>query len=70
MTLALLLWYPAVYAYVTLHVQVLMLTYSLIVLTTAILYLVACDPLPPSEVKVNERAESRVQVPATAPGDS
>ena len=52
LTLAIFLAYPAVFAYVTLHLQVLLLTYSLIVLTTAVLYLLACDPLPPAAVKV------------------
>ena len=33
----------------------LLLSYPLIVLTTAVLYLVACDPLPPSAAKVKER---------------
>jgi len=45
--------------------QVLLLTYPLIVLTTAVLYLLACDPLPPAEGKAHERAQGRVPVPAT-----
>ena len=48
LTLALVFWYPAVLVYVELHQQVLLLSYPLILLTTAVLYLVACDPLPPS----------------------
>lgn len=56
LTLALVLWYPAVLAYVELGHRALLLSYPLIVLTTAILYLVACDPLPPSEVRVREKA--------------
>src|SRR5687767_4331563 len=54
LTLALLLGYPAVFMYVSLHLQVLLLTYSLIVLTTAVLYLLACDPLPPCVGKLKE----------------
>ncbi len=54
LTLAILLAYPAAFAYVNLHLQVLLLTYSLIVLTTAVLYLLACDPLPPAAGKVRE----------------
>jgi hypothetical protein len=54
LTLAILLGYPAIFAYVSLHLQVLLLTYSLIVLTTAVLYLLACDPLPPAPAKVRE----------------
>ena len=57
---------PVLYAYVEEHVQIPLLTYSLIVLTTAILYLLACDPLPPSAVKVKERSADAVpsRVPA------
>ena len=65
LTLAIFLPYPAVLVYAELDMQVLLLTYPLIVLTTAVLYLLACDPLPPSEVKVHERAGGRVPVPAT-----
>lgn len=54
LTLAVLIGIPAVFMYVSLHLQVLLLTYSLIVLTTGVLYLVACDPLPPCAGKVKE----------------
>ena len=60
MSIALL--YPVVFVYIDIHAQAPLLTYSLIVLTTAVLYLLACDPLPPSVVKVTERA--REPVPA------
>ena len=63
LTLALVLWYPAMLAYVELGYRALLLSYPLIVLTTAILYLVACDPLPPAQVKVRETA----RVPAPVP---
>ena len=33
--------------YFKLPVRVVLLSYSLIVLTTVVLYLLACDPLPP-----------------------
>jgi hypothetical protein len=59
LTLALVLWYPAVLVYVNLHMQVFFLTYTLIALTTAVLYLLACDPLPPSPAKLKERARQR-----------
>jgi hypothetical protein len=52
LTLSLLLLYPIVVVYRALHVQVALLTYSLIVLTTVVLYLLACDPLPPCTGKV------------------
>jgi hypothetical protein len=41
---------------------VLLLTYPLVLLTTAVLYLLACDPLPPSEVKVKENARAAAAV--------
>jgi hypothetical protein len=47
LTLALVLWYPVVFVYINLHLNVILLGYLLIVLTTAVLYLLACDPLPP-----------------------
>src|SRR5262245_45724631 len=47
LTLSVFLFYPVVLAYVLLHVALAPLTYSLIVLTTIVLYLLACDPLPP-----------------------
>jgi hypothetical protein len=55
------------YAYLEEHVQIPLLTYSLIVLTTAILYLLACDPLPPSPAKVTERAPDAVRSRVPAP---
>lgn len=64
LTLCIVLSYPVVFVYVNQHSQVLLLTYSLIVLTTAVLYLLACDPLPPAAVKATARmrrsAASRV----------
>ena len=47
LTLSVVLWYPVYLAYVTLHVRLVLLTYSLVALTTIVLYLLACDPLPP-----------------------
>ena len=41
-------------AYVNLRVRMAPLTYFLIVLTTVVLYLLACDPLPPCAGKVFE----------------
>lgn len=46
-TLSLLLLYPILFAYLTLHMPMALLGYSLVVLTTIVLYLLACDPLPP-----------------------
>lgn len=52
LTLSIVLSVPLWIAYVTLRVRFVLLTEALIVLTTAILYLLACDPLPPSTGKV------------------
>jgi hypothetical protein len=55
LTLSFVLCYPILFVYINLHVlvyinldvRVVLLSYSLIVLTTVVLYLLACDPLPP-----------------------
>jgi hypothetical protein len=52
LTLSLILCYPIVLVYVTLHLHVVLLTYSLILLTTLVLYVLACDPLPPCPGKL------------------
>jgi hypothetical protein len=54
LTLSILLFYPSLVLAVTFGVQVAVLTYSLIVLTTVVLYLLACDPLPPCAGRVRE----------------
>ena len=46
--------YPILLAYVSLHMYMVILTYSLVVLTTVVLYLLACDPLPPCAGKLTE----------------
>src|SRR4051812_14560515 len=52
--IALLLLYRIVVLYVTLRLQVVLLSYLLIVVTTVLLYLLACDPLPPCAGRVRE----------------
>ena len=47
LTLSFVLCYPILFVYINLRVHVVLLSYSLIVLTTVVLYLLACDPLPP-----------------------
>jgi hypothetical protein len=49
--------------YMSLHLQILLLTLPLIFLTTAVLYLLACDPLPPcaGKLRVKHRAPATVQ---------
>ena len=67
LTLAVVLWYPMFFVYVQLHRSSVLLGYLLIVLTTALLYLLACDPLPPCAGKVREwlrgLASARVAAP-------
>jgi hypothetical protein len=47
LTLSFLLFCPILFAYFKFRVHTALLSYSLIVLTTVVLYLLACDPLPP-----------------------
>lgn len=54
LSLAILLAFPTAFVYVNLHLTVVLLTYALIILTTVVLYLLACDPLPPCAGKVTE----------------
>ena len=63
LTLSLGLSYPIVLLYSFSHAGVLLLTYSLIVLTTVVLYVLACDPLPPCPGKVREWLRGLVNVP-------
>jgi hypothetical protein len=67
LTLSTVLFWPILYAYVTLRLRIPLLSYSLIALTTVILYLLACDPLPPCAGRVREwlrrPTRSRVSAP-------
>jgi hypothetical protein len=47
LTLSVVLAYPVAFVFANLHVYAVLLTYALVVLTTALLYLLACDPLAP-----------------------
>jgi len=70
LTLSIALSFPIFVVYVTLHARIALLGYSLIVLTSAVLYLLACDPLTPQQGKVREWASrffaSRVPTSASA----
>jgi hypothetical protein len=66
LTLSFVLGYPIFFVYVNLHVKAVLLTYSLIVLTTLLLYVLACDPLPPSTVKVFEWFRRSASEPAAS----
>jgi hypothetical protein len=69
LTLSVVLAYPLWFAYVTLRLRFVLLTEALIILTTVVLYVLACDPLPPSPAKVKEwfrvvpRERATVSVP-------
>jgi hypothetical protein len=67
LTLSLVLCYPILFVYVNLRVHVVLLTYSLIVLTNVVLYLLACDPLPPCEGKLKEWVQGSVPSRLAAP---
>lgn len=62
LTLSAVLWYPVLFVYLSLRLPVVLLSYPLIVLTTVVLYLLACDPLPPCAGKV--RAWVRAAAPS------
>lgn len=52
LTLSIALCYPILFVYVNLHVRLVLLSYALVILTTVVLYLLACDPLPPCPGKL------------------
>ena len=54
LTLSIVLSVPLWFAYLTLRLRFVLLTEALIVLTTVILYVLACDPLPPRAAGVGE----------------
>jgi hypothetical protein len=54
LTLSVVLFYPLWFAYMTLHLRFVLLTDALIILTTVVLYVLACDPLPPCAGVVRE----------------
>jgi hypothetical protein len=66
LTLGVVLFYPIVFVYINLHLHIALLTYSLIVLTTVVLYLLACDPLPPCAGRVREWLGARRRAGAMA----
>ncbi len=67
LTLSLVLFYPVFYVSVNFRIHIAVLSYSLIVLTTVVLYLLACDPLPPcaGKVRVWLRRPARSPLPAS-----
>jgi ABC-type bacteriocin/lantibiotic exporter with double-glycine peptidase domain len=67
LTLSFVLCYPIVFVYINLHIPVVLLSYALIALTTVVLYLLACDPLPPCAGKLKEWRRGSVPSPLAAP---
>jgi hypothetical protein len=68
LTLAVVLSFPIAFVYVNLRLRFFLLTYALIVLTTLVLYLLACDPLPPCAGAIREWL--RRSVPRLAASES
>jgi hypothetical protein len=60
------LFYPVLLVYF-LDRTVALLSYSLIFLTTALLYVLGCDPLPPCRSKIRERLRLPAASPVAAP---
>ena len=68
LTLSLALYYPISLVYLNLHLTAVLLAYCLILLTTLVLYLLACDPLPPCPGKLKVWLRGAVpSMPATEP---
>ena len=70
LTLSLVLWYPTLFVYINLRLRVVLLSYSLVALTTVVLYVLACDPLPPCTGKVREWLRRERLTPVTTAGES
>jgi hypothetical protein len=70
LTLSILLLAPTALIYFYARASVIPLTYFLIVLTTVVLYLLACDPLPPCAGKLREWLRGVVPVRAVRPTDA
>jgi hypothetical protein len=65
LTLSIVLFYPLLAASIDLHIRIALLSYFLIVLTTVVMYLLACDPLPPCPGKIRQwlRGLARARAP-------
>ena len=63
LTLSVVLCHPILFIYINLRRHSVLLSYSLIVLTTAVLYLLACDPLPPCPGTVKQWLRGSVPAP-------
>jgi hypothetical protein len=66
LTLSIVLSFPLWVAYITLHLRFVLFTEALIVLTTVVLYVLACDPLPPCSGTVREWLRGMAVLPRHA----
>jgi len=73
LTLSVILLYPVIFLYLEMRMPIVLLAYSLVVLTTSVLYLLACDPLPPCPGRVRAWLQalrpSRVAATQSVAGD-
>lgn len=71
LTLSVFLFYPFLIVYTNVRIPIALLGYPLVVLTTVLLYVLACDSLPPCAGKLREwlrgSALSRVPAPESRP---
>jgi hypothetical protein len=65
LTLSVMLFYVLLFVYTNFRVPLALLSYPLVVLTTVLLYVLACDPLPPCAGKL--KVWVRGLVPSRAP---
>jgi hypothetical protein len=63
LTLSIVLGYPLLFLYIKFHVRIGLLSSFLIVLMTVLLYLLACDPLPPCTGRIREWIHGSVTLP-------
>src|ERR1700704_6603419 len=66
LTLSAVLSYPLWFAYINLHLRFVLLTELLIILTTVVLYVLACDPLPPCTGKVRDWLRRMAPAPSAS----
>lgn len=64
LTLSVVLFYPLWLAYITLHLRFVLFMEASIVLTWVVLYVLACDPLPPCSAKLRTWLRGFSAVPA------
>jgi hypothetical protein len=67
LTLSIVLLYPVVLVFIHARAPIVLLTYSLIVLMTVVLSVLACDPLPPCGGRVWEWVRGSVQPQVARP---